>query len=128
MPRLSGHAARDLTQTDRREHEAIVALDPETGDVVGFGEYVRSAERPNVAEVALAVTDDWQERGGGSVLLEALCARGENDIGSFTALMLAANEQMMDLLQHVGPVRVVDREAGTVEVEVSIRAAEEHSD
>jgi acetyltransferase len=124
MPRLSGRAVRDLTQTDRRDHEAIVTLDPETGDVVGLGEYVRSVDRPNSAEVALAVTDEWQERGVGTVLLHALCAHArENDIATFTALMLAGNTQMMDLLQHVGPVRVVNRELGTVEVEVPLRGA-----
>ena len=86
MPKLSGRAVRDLTQTDRRDHEAIVALDPETGDVVGLGEYVRSVARPNSAEVALAVTDEWQERGVGTVLLHGLCAHArENDIATFTA-------------------------------------------
>jgi GNAT superfamily N-acetyltransferase len=129
MPKLSGHNVRDLTQTDRRDHEAIVALDAETGDAVGLGEYVRSAERPNVAEVALAVADEWQERGVGTQLLAAICARArENDITSFTAVMLAGNEPMMDLLGHIGPVRVVDRQAGTVEVEVPICAADEHGD
>jgi GNAT superfamily N-acetyltransferase len=129
MPKLSGHMVRDLTQADRRDHEAVVALDPETGDAVGLGEYVRAAERPKVAEVAVAVADDWQERGLGTALLEVLCARAREDgVTSFTASMLASNAQMMDLLQHVGPVRVVDRGAGTVEVEVPIRAAEEHSD
>jgi GNAT superfamily N-acetyltransferase len=123
MPKLSGHAVRNLTETDRREHEAVIALDPEAGDVVGLGEYVRSAERPDVAEVAVTVADDWQDRGVGTVLLEALCARAREDgISSFTALMLSGNTRMMDLLQHVGPVRVVDRQGSTVEVQVPIRA------
>jgi hypothetical protein len=34
--------------------------------------------------------------------------------------MLASNEDMMDLLEALGPVRVVDREAGTVEVEAPL--------
>jgi GNAT superfamily N-acetyltransferase len=124
MPTLSGRMVRDITETDRRAHEAIIALDPETGDAVGLGEYVRSAERPGVAELALTVADEWQDRGVGTALLEALCARAREDgITSFTALMLADNVQMMDLLEQVGPVRVVDREPGTVEVEVPIRAA-----
>jgi GNAT superfamily N-acetyltransferase len=122
MPKLTGHAVRGITQTDRREHEAVVALDPETGDAIGLGEYVRSAERRGVAELALTVADDWQDRGVGTALLEALCARAREDgITRFTALMLSGNTPMMDLLEHVGPVRVVDRQAGTIEVEVPIR-------
>lgn len=34
--------------------------------------------------------------------------------------MLACNREMMDLLGQLGPVRIVDREAGTVEVEVPV--------
>jgi hypothetical protein len=34
--------------------------------------------------------------------------------------MLAANMEMMDLFQKLDPVRIVDRELGTVEIEVPI--------
>jgi GNAT superfamily N-acetyltransferase len=74
-----------------------------------------------VAEVAVTVIDDWQGRGLGTLLLEVLSARArEEGISTFSALMLAGNEEMMDLLEHLDRVRVVDRELGTVEVEVSI--------
>ena len=36
--------------------------------------------------------------------------------------MLAANKEMMDLLKELDPVRIVDRELGTVEIEVPIPA------
>jgi hypothetical protein len=72
-----------------------------------------------VAELALTVTDDWQGKGVGTLLLEVLCARArEEGITSFTALMLATNTTMMELLEQLGPVRIVDRETCTVEVEV----------
>ena len=32
--------------------------------------------------------------------------------------MLATNQEMMDLLEALGPVRIVDREVGTVEIEM----------
>jgi hypothetical protein len=44
----------------------------------------------------------------------------EEDIRSFTALMLATNQEMMNLLERLGPLRVVDREVGTVEIEMPI--------
>ena len=34
--------------------------------------------------------------------------------------MLASNQEMMDVLEHLGPVRIVDRDAGTVEIEMPI--------
>jgi hypothetical protein len=38
--------------------------------------------------------------------------------------MLARNQAMMDLFERLGPVRVVGRAAGTVEIEVVIPAVE----
>lgn len=37
--------------------------------------------------------------------------------------MLACNQETMDLFQHLGPVQILDREAGTVEIEVAIPTA-----
>jgi hypothetical protein len=42
----------------------------------------------------------------------------EEGITTLTALMLATNQEMMDLLEALGPVRIVDHEAGTVEIEM----------
>jgi hypothetical protein len=54
-------------------------------------------------------------------LLDVISARArEQGIRRFTALLLATNEEMLDLLERLGPVRVIDRECGTVEVEVPI--------
>jgi GNAT superfamily N-acetyltransferase len=119
MSELSGSVLRYLTEIDHHDHEAMIAVDEQTGEGVGLARYVRHPERPEVAELALTVADDWQGKGVGTSLLEALCARARAaGISSFTALMLATNTTMMDLLEQLGPVRIVDRETGTVEVEV----------
>ena len=69
----------------------------------------------------MTVIDDWQGRGLGTLLLEVISARArEEGITTFTALMLATNEEMIDLLKRLDPVRIIDREAGRVEVEVPI--------
>jgi hypothetical protein len=44
----------------------------------------------------------------------------EEGITTFTGLMLATNQEMMDVLEALGPVRIVDREVGTVEIEMPI--------
>jgi hypothetical protein len=36
--------------------------------------------------------------------------------------MLASNQQMMEVLNSLGPVRIIDREPGTVEIEMPIPA------
>ena len=83
--------------------------------------YARNEQASDTAEVAVTVIDDWQRRGLGTLLLEVLSARArEEGITSFTALMLATNDEMMDLLRRLYQVRVVDREIGTVEIAVPI--------
>jgi WD40 repeat protein len=69
----------------------------------------------------VTVIDEWQRKGVGTLLLEVISARArEEGITTFTAVMLATNDETTDLLKRLGPVRVVDQEAGTVEIEVPI--------
>jgi GNAT superfamily N-acetyltransferase len=118
---LSETTVRYLTEIDHDDHEALIALDEQTGDGIGVARYVRDPDHPELAEVAVTVIDDWQGRGVGTLLLEVISARArEEGITHFTALMLAANAEMMDLLQELHPVRIVDRKLGTVEIEVPI--------
>jgi GNAT superfamily N-acetyltransferase len=123
MPELTEPMIRYLTEIDHRDHEAMIALDEATGEGVGVARYVRNPERPSEAEVAVTVVDDWQGRGLGTLLLEVISARArEEGITTFTALMLATNQDMLDMLMRLDPIRIIDREPGTVEVEVEIPA------
>jgi GNAT superfamily N-acetyltransferase len=122
-PELSESMLRYLTEVDHRDHEALVALEEATGQGIGVARYVRQEDRPDVAEAAVTVADDWHRRGAGTLLLELLAARArEEGIERFSALVLASNREMLELLEALGPVRVVDREAGTVEVEALLPA------
>ncbi len=121
MAELTEDMVRYLTEIDHHDHEAMIALDEQTGEGVGVARYVRDPHQPEVAEVAVTVIDDWQVRGLGTLLLEVISARArQEDITSFTALMLAANAEILDILNRLDPVRTIDRGAGTVRVEVPI--------
>ncbi len=123
MPQLTEAMVRYLTEVDHHDHEAIIALEEETGEGIGVVRYVRSSERRDAAEFAVTVIDDWQRRGVGTLLLEVISARArEEGVTTFTALMLASNREMMDVLNSLGPVRIVDRDLGTVEIEMPIPA------
>ena len=122
-PELSERTVRYLVEIDHHDHEALIAVDQESNEGVGVARYVRNPARPSAAEVAVTVVDDWQGRGLGTLLLEAITMRArEEGVDTFTALMLVDNRQMMDLLQRLGAVRVVDHAAGAVEVEVHLPA------
>jgi GNAT superfamily N-acetyltransferase len=120
-PLITRETVHNLTDIDHRDHEAMVALDERSGEGLGIAHYVRSAERPDAAEVAVTVIDDWQGRGLGTLLLEVISARARQEgITTFTALMLVENHEMRGLLERLGPVRIIDEASGTVEVEVSL--------
>ena len=120
-PVLTAGMLRGLTDVDHRDAEAILALDERGSEGLGIARYVRSNERADVAEVALTVIDDWQGRGLGTLLLHVISARAHDEgIKSFTALMLAENHRMRDLLERLGPVRVIGEVRDTLEVEVPI--------
>ncbi len=121
MPELREPMLSYLLDVDHHTHEAIVALDEQSGEGVGVARYVRNDERPDAAEVAVTVIDDWQGRGLGTLLLDVIAARArEEGITTFQAMMLGTNQGMMDVFERLGPVRVVDRESGTVEIEMPI--------
>jgi GNAT superfamily N-acetyltransferase len=119
--RLTAAELRYFTEVDHRDHEALVAIEPETKQGVGVARYVRSAEDPSVAELAVAVVDEWQARGVGTRLVGALAERAlEEGITSFSGLVLAENELMLNLLRDLGRVRVLHTDLGAVEVIVDL--------
>jgi GNAT superfamily N-acetyltransferase len=112
---------RYFTELDHHDHEALVAVDPDTGEGVGVARFVRSSAEPNIAELAVAVADDWQGHGIGSLLAGELAKRArEEGITCFTALALAGNDAMLGLLQELGQVRAGETRLGTVELAVDL--------
>jgi RimJ/RimL family protein N-acetyltransferase len=122
--RLSTAELRYLTEVDHHDHEALVAYEVPTGEGVGAARFIRLRDDPVVAEAAVAVIDEWQGRGLGTVLCRLLADRArEEGVERFTALLLASNQPVMALLASLGASREVSREGALVEVEVDLPAA-----
>lgn len=123
MPKhhLSVHDLEYLTDVDHVDHEAIGAVDPRTGAGLGVARYVRDPERPDAAEAAVAVIDEWQGRGLGGLLLRRLTDRAiANGIATFTASLLTENRSMLHLFERLGRVHVHDVGGGTMEIDVEL--------
>jgi len=117
---LTSRELEYFTEVDHVGHEAIVALDPVNGQGVGVARYV-STDAEGSAELAVAVVDEWQGRGVGTVLLHALVERARvNGIRRFVASVLSANRPMLELLHDLGDVRVTGRDGGTSEFSVEL--------
>jgi GNAT superfamily N-acetyltransferase len=119
MERLSPTMLAYLTEVDHRDHEALIAFDPRSGEAVGVARYVRT--EVTSAEAAVTVLDDWQGLGLGTGLTSLLAERAlEEGIEQFTAVLLAENKEMIGVLESLGQVAVIDREAGTLNIEVPL--------
>ncbi len=117
---LSEAQLRYLTEVDHHDHEALIAIDAATGEGVGVARFVRLDDSVK-AEAAVTVIDDWHGRGLGTALCQLLAERArEEGVETFTALLLATNDQVQDVLASLGPAKVISREAGTIVAEVEI--------
>jgi GNAT superfamily N-acetyltransferase len=117
---LSDQSLEYLVDIDHHDHEAIVALDPASEDLIGVARYVRQAPGSERAEAAVVVADDWQRLGLGRALLERLARRArEEGIRRFTALVQADNRRALDLLAEIGPTSS-SFEGDLVELEIEL--------
>ncbi len=118
--RLSAAELDYLVDVDHKDHEAVVAIDPSSGEGLGVARYVRSTDDPELAEVAVTVADDWQGRGLGRALLERLTYRARREgVRRFSALVLSENRASLGLLEGVGESRRTG-EAGEVELVIEL--------
>ena len=102
-PRLSDSELTYLTDVDHRSHEALAAIDPSDGALVGVARYATPQGESGMADMALFVVDLWQGQGIGTMLARRLLARAaENGIARLTATTFADN----------GPARAVLRRLG----------------
>ena len=91
---FSSSELRYLTEINAVDHVALVAEVPaEAGhELIAVGRFVRLAEDPEAAEIAIVVWDDWQGRGLGTLLGRHLAHAARNrGIERFTATMAADN-------------------------------------
>jgi acetyltransferase len=124
QPRLSRSQLDYLTAVDHRRHEALIAVDPETGQSFGTARYVRSDEHPETAEFAIGVGDRWMRIGLGTALLDALVARARAaGIVRFTGTIHPENEAIKRLVEKVaGAYETTVAGPGALEIAVDLRA------
>jgi RimJ/RimL family protein N-acetyltransferase len=102
-PRLSSSELSYLTEIDHRTHEALAAVDPSDGAIVGVARYATPAGERDGADMALFVIDAWQEQGIGTMLGRLLLGRAaENGISRLTATTFSDNRRARAVLRRLG--------------------------
>ena len=104
-----------LTEIDNKNHLAFGVLDLSLPGKPGIAiaRYVRLKGDPSCAEIAVTVIDEYQHKGLGKKLIEAL-AQAAQDFGitRFCAYVLSENLGMLKLLNRFGAAIV--RESATL--------------
>jgi RimJ/RimL family protein N-acetyltransferase len=121
--RLSLRELDYLTDVDHITHEALVAIDETTGEIVGIGRYATGSGGGVAADMALVVVDAWQRRGIGHGLAVRLVERAcANGIERLIGTALADNVRVRALLERIG-FRVAAVSNGVVEVALDVPCA-----
>ena len=119
---LSERDVHRFTHVDHHDRVALVAtLD---GEITGIGRYDRID--PTSAEVAFNISDHFQGKGIGSVMLEHLAAIAqEMGITRFVAEVLPQNRKMLTVFKDAGYEVTHHIEDGVVEVAFDIKPTEQ---
>jgi len=119
IKRMSDALAHRLAVVDYDDRFAIVATTRKPNGkerIVGVARYDR-AGGTDVAEVAVAVIDEFQRRGLGSVLLTELARVGRaHEIKTFSLIVLPENSEMLGLLRKMGWIHQARLSGGMYEI------------
>ncbi|MBO0679326.1 GNAT family N-acetyltransferase [Mycolicibacterium sp. S2-37] len=118
-PRLMAY----LFEVDYADHFVWVMTDGIDGPVVADARFVRDEHDPTTAEVAFMVGDDYQGRGLGTFLMNALIVTARDDgVQRFTARVLTDNMPMRRIFDKLGAHWVYD-DLGVVTTVVDVPAS-----
>lgn len=117
--------AHFLANVDYERRLALLAEHgaPEAPELVGVARYEQTG-RADTAELAFVIQDGWQNRGLGTLMLDALLTAADaRGIRRFRAFVLADNTRMIDLLVRFMDVQERVTESGVTELQLARRPA-----
>jgi RimJ/RimL family protein N-acetyltransferase len=118
-PALSARELRWMTELDHVTHEALAAVD-RNGDIIGVARYNAWGERADVADMAVAVIDEWQGRRIGTGLCAAVIARARaNGFRLVTGTTLWENRAARRMLRRLD-FRTVGADGALLDLELEL--------
>ena len=123
-----GGLARKIVEVDYADHLTLLVLQGgDEGRMIGGAQYIRM--EGGRAEISLSVTDEFQGRGIGSILLGQLAQEAAlHDITTFVADVLPENHGMINVFRASGFTVSIRAKPGSIEVEFPIRLTDEAVD
>ena len=116
-----------FTEVDHVNDEALVAVEPLSGRLVGVARYAVYPGQTDIADFAIVVADAWQGCGIGKSLARRVIERARaNGFATLTASTLWDNEPARGLLAGLG-FRALRTVSGVIDLELSLQAAQPDS-
>ena len=117
--------AEKIVDVDYHDHLTLLVLSGgDEGRMIGGAQFTRI--EGGRAEIGLSVTDEFQGKGIGSILLGQLAqAAAEQDITIFIADVLPENHNMVNVFRHSGFPVSIRATPGSIDVEFPISLTEE---
>lgn len=123
FPHLTGPLLERLVdEVDGVDHVALVlfVMDEHDGTLAGVARAIRYPGRPEVADVAVTVLDEWQGRGVASALLEQLMRERPRGVTALETTVAAGNPAALAMLRRLGPTTVTDADGSSLDVRVDL--------
>lgn len=112
-----------LTDLEHHSREALLAVDPATGEGIAVARFAELPDEPGIVDAAVTVNDSWQNRGLGSYLLSQLIARARQEgHRAMRAMLLAENVASLAMVRHAG-FRPRARDGVLLEFELPLAAS-----
>lgn len=124
VPHLTDQLLDHLVdEVDGIDHVALVIFmldDDNNGIPAGIARCIRYPGRPEVADVAVTVADEWQGRGVATALLAELMRERPRGVTRLETTVAADNEASLAMLRRLGALTVTDAGGGRLDVRVDL--------
>lgn len=132
VPHLTDRLLDHLVdEVDGVDHVALVLFvldDDNEGVPAGIARVIRYPGRPEVADVAVTVLDEWQGHGVATALLAQLMRERPVGVTRLETTLAADNDASLAMLRRLGHLTVTDAGSGRLDVRVDLPDLPEEPD
>ncbi len=124
VPRLTDAMLRRLVDdVDGVDHVALVLFvfdDEEVATPVAIGRIIRYGDKPDTADVAVTVQEEYRGRGIASALLRQLTVQRPAGVRHLLTEVVADNKASLAMLRRLGPATLTPQGGNVLEVRVTL--------